>query len=299
MLVTGQAGPGRVLQRWTDLRGMALRAEAMGFDTIWAPDELLWRPEGRPQIGMWDGISMLGALAAVTSRVKVGSWVISALHRNPGITAKAVETIDEISGGRFVFGLGAGHAWPGQAHAFGLPEDRIFDRFEEALQVIVPLLRDGHANYEGAYHQARDLDQLPQGPRPGKIPLMIGALGARGMRLAARHADIWSAYAEVRSDLTEFGPRIVALEAACTEVGRDPASIGRSAGLDVKPLELDPGNGGGAIAGPPERIAEAILAFRDAGYDHVELWPAPFGMAAIEALAPVLELLRVESPAAD
>jgi alkanesulfonate monooxygenase SsuD/methylene tetrahydromethanopterin reductase-like flavin-dependent oxidoreductase (luciferase family) len=79
---------------------------------------------------------------------------MSALHRNPGIIAKAAETLDEISNGRFVFGLGAGHAWPGQAHAFGLPEDKVFDRFDEALQVIVPLLREGRANFEGSYHAA-------------------------------------------------------------------------------------------------------------------------------------------------
>ena len=80
--------------------------------------------EDRPPLGFWDGISMTGAVAAVTSRIKVGSWVLSALHRNPGIIAKTAETLDEISGGRFVFGLGAGHAEPGQAHAFGLPEDK-------------------------------------------------------------------------------------------------------------------------------------------------------------------------------
>lgn len=141
VLTTAQSGPDRTTHRWDEYREVALRAEVMGFDTVWLPDELLWRPEGKPQIGVWEGIALAGAVAATTSRIKVGTWVISALHRNPGITAKAVETLDEISGGRFVFGLGAGHAWPGQASAFGLPEDRIFDRYEEALQIIVPLLR--------------------------------------------------------------------------------------------------------------------------------------------------------------
>jgi len=108
---------------------MALRAEVIGFDTVWTPDELLWRPKDHPIMGVWEGIAMAGAVAATTSRVKVGTWVMSALHRNAGIIAKAAETLDEISGGRFVFGLGAGHAWPGQAHAFGLPEDQIFARF--------------------------------------------------------------------------------------------------------------------------------------------------------------------------
>ena len=96
--------------RWTDIRDLALRAEELGFDTVWTADELLWRPSGGKSQGWWEGVAMTGAIAAATSRVKVGTWVLSALHRNPGITAKAVETIDEISGGRFVFGLGSGHA---------------------------------------------------------------------------------------------------------------------------------------------------------------------------------------------
>ena len=292
VIITGQTGPERTTQRWSDIRAMVLAAEAMGFDTVWSPDELLWRPQGKPQMGAWDGVSMAGAIAAVTTRIKVGTWVISALHRNAGITAKVAETIDEISGGRFIFGLGAGHAGPGQARAFGLPEDQIFSRFEEALKIIVPLLREGHADFEGTVHAARDLDQVPQGPRPGRIPLMLGVLGPKGMRLAARHADIWSCYATERSDLVELGPRIAGLEAACAEVGRDPATIGRSAGVDVRPLQAEPDPTGEAIAGSPAQIADALLAIRDAGYTQGELWPNPTSMAAVEALGPVLELVR-------
>src|SRR5204863_4168080 len=128
--------------RWVDIRALAVRAEELGFDAVWTADELLWRPSnGKPQ-GWWEGVAMTAAVAAATSRVKVGTWILSALHRNPGITAKAVETLDEISGSRFVFGLGSGHAGR-QAHAFGLPEDHVYSRFEEAVEIIVPLLRRG------------------------------------------------------------------------------------------------------------------------------------------------------------
>lgn len=139
---------------------------------------------------------MAGAVAAITSRATVGTWVMSALHQNAGIVAKAAETLDEISGGRFIFGLGAGHPWPGQARAFGLPEDRTFDRLDEALRIIVPLLRDGHADFEGTFHAARDLPQAPRGPRPGRIPIMIGGNRPTGQRHAVRHADIWSGWPE-------------------------------------------------------------------------------------------------------
>lgn len=292
VLMTGQTGPERTTQRWSDIRAAALAAEAMSFDIVWAIDELLWRPKERTQQGFWEGVAMAGALATVTSRIKLGSWVFSALHRNPGITAKAAETLDEISGGRFVFGLGAGHAGPGQAKAFGLPEEQIFGRFEEALEIIVPLLRQGHADFEGKWHAARDLDQVPQGPRPGHIPLMLGVLGPKGQRLAAKHADIWSCYATERSDLVELGPRIASLEAACAEVGRDPATIGRSAGVEVRPLETKPDATGEAISGSAAQIADALLAIRDAGYTQAELMVSPFTMAAIDALGPVLELVK-------
>jgi alkanesulfonate monooxygenase SsuD/methylene tetrahydromethanopterin reductase-like flavin-dependent oxidoreductase (luciferase family) len=281
--------------RWVDIRDLALRAEELGFDTVWTADELLWRAaDGTPQ-GWWEGVAMTGAVAAATSRVKVGTWILSALHRNPGITAKAVETIDEVSGGRFVFGLGSGHAGR-QAKAFGLPEDHVFGRFEEALQVILPLLRQGRSDFEGTYHAARDLEHRPVGPRPGRIPIMIGAKGPKMLRLAALHADIWSWYVEERSDVAEFGPRLAALEAACVEIGRDPATIGKSAGIVVEPTTF---TGSEAVLGRPvrgsaEEIADALRAFGVAGFTNLELVVWPPTLAAVDALAPVLELLDAD-----
>jgi Coenzyme F420-dependent N5,N10-methylene tetrahydromethanopterin reductase and related flavin-dependent oxidoreductases len=281
--------------RWVEIRELALRAEAMGFDTVWIPDELLWRQADGQIHGWWESVAMTGAVAAATSRVKVGTWILSALHRNPGLTAKAVETLDEISGGRFVFGLGSGHAGR-QAHAFGLPEDHVFGRFEEAVEIIVPLLRHGHAEFEGTFHAARDLEHRPVGPRPGRIPIMIGAKGPKMLRLAALHADIWSWYVEERSDLEEFGPRLAALEAACVEVGRDPATIGKSAGIVVEPTSFT----GAAevlavpIRGSAEEIADGFRAFRAGGFTHVEVLLWPRTLAALEAMAPVLELLDAD-----
>jgi alkanesulfonate monooxygenase SsuD/methylene tetrahydromethanopterin reductase-like flavin-dependent oxidoreductase (luciferase family) len=291
VLNTGQWVPGLPPARWSELREMAVRAEALGFDTVWTPDELLWRTKDKAPLGHWEGVAMAGAVAAVTSRIKVGTWVLSALHRNAGITAKVVETLDEISDGRFVFGLGSGHAG-GQAHAFGLPEDKVYARFEEALQVIVPILREGHSNFEGTWHAARDLVQAPQGPRPGRIPIMLGVLGPKGQRLAARYADIWSCYAQEKSDMSELGPRLTALDAACAEIGRDPATLGRSAGIFVSPLDPSPDPTGEQITGPPEKIADAIRTFREGGFTQVELALTPATVAGVEALAPVLELLR-------
>ena len=240
---------------------------------------------------------MAGAVAASTSRIQVGTWIMSALHRNPGIVAKAAETLDEISGGRFMFGLGAGHAWPGQAHAFGLPEDHIHSRFEEALSIIVPLIRDGHANVEGTYHAARDLVHRPTGPRPGRMPLLIGGHGPKMLRLAATHADIWSAYSEQRGDVEEFLPKMAAFEAACAEVGRDPATVGKSAGISVAPMAWkttsEPDQPAvSAMSGRPEEIAAGLLAFRDAGFTQVEMILEPQTLEALESMAPVLALVE-------
>jgi len=282
--------------RWTQVRDLALRAEEMDLGTVWVIDELLWRKDGTDQ-GFWDGVAMAGAVAAVTSRIQVGTWIMSALHRNPGIVAKAAETLDEISGGRFIFGLGAGHVWPGQAHAFGLPEDHIHSRFEEALSIIVPLIRDGHANVEGTYHAARDLVHRPVGPRPGRIPLMIGGHGPKMLRLAATHADIWSAYAEQRDDVEEFLPKIAAFEAACAEVHRDPATVGKSAGISVAPtawkMTIEPDQPAiTAMSGSPQEIAAGLLAFRDAGFTQVEIILEPQTLEALDSMAPVLALVE-------
>jgi len=291
VLPLSQFGADRATPRWAQIREIAERAESAGFDTVWIPDELLWLNEGEAPQGLWDGVSMAGAIAASTSRIKVGTWVLSALHRNPGIIAKTAETLDEISGGRFVFGLGAGHVWPGQAHAFGLPEDRIFDRFDEALKIIVPLLRAGRADFEGEFHAARDLVQQPVGPRPGGIPLLIGGNGPKGQRHAALHADTWSCYIEERAHVDELRPRMESLEAILAEIGRDPASIGRGAGVSVRPLE-PAGQNASAISGSPDEIADALLTFRDAGFTQVDLMVGPGTVEAYEALTPVLERVR-------
>jgi alkanesulfonate monooxygenase SsuD/methylene tetrahydromethanopterin reductase-like flavin-dependent oxidoreductase (luciferase family) len=292
VLPMGESFVDRSTARWTEIRQLAVRAEALGFDAVWIADELLWRPPEGRTTGFWECVAMAGAVAAATSRIKVGTWVLSALHRNPGITAKAVETIDEISGGRFVFGLGSGHAGR-QAHAFGLPEDHVFGRFEEAVEIIVPLLRQGHVDFEGTFHAARNLEHRPVGPRPGGIPIMMGAKGPKMLQLAVRHADIWSWYVEERSDLTEFGPRLATMLAACDAAGRDPATIGRSAGIVVEPTPVTGAADvlAGPVSGTTEEIADAIRAFGSAGYTQVELLLWPPTLAALEGMAPVLELL--------
>lgn len=288
-----QSGPDRHVPTGVEVLEQARQAEALGFDAIWAPDELLWQATDGPPRGAWDGVSIAGAMAAVTSRVKVGTWVLSALHRNAGILAKTAETLDAISGGRFVFGLGAGHPDPGQARAFGLPEDQVFARFEEALQIIVPLIREGRADFEGEFHAARHLEQRPRGPKAGRLPIMLGGNGPRAQRLAVQYADIYSCYIEQHPTVDELLPRLQSLDAACAKQDRDPATIGRSVGVWVHPLETDeirPSH----LSGPAERIADTVRSFGEVGFTQVELMYLPGTRAAIDALAPVVEMLRAD-----
>jgi alkanesulfonate monooxygenase SsuD/methylene tetrahydromethanopterin reductase-like flavin-dependent oxidoreductase (luciferase family) len=125
---------------------------------------------------------------------------------------------------------------------------------------------------------------------------MIGAKGPKMLRLAALHADTWSWYVEERSDFEEFGPRLAALEAACLEVGRDPASIGRSAGIIVEPTSITGAAEALAIPvrGPAEKVADEIRAFRAGGFTQVEILLWPRTLPALEAMAPVLELLDAD-----
>jgi alkanesulfonate monooxygenase SsuD/methylene tetrahydromethanopterin reductase-like flavin-dependent oxidoreductase (luciferase family) len=290
-----ESPPDARIKQWDELRAMALLAEEIGFDTVWVPDELLWRVSVWPgSRGWWECVAMAGAIAASTERIKVGTWVLSANQRNPGLTERVVETLDEISGGRFIFGLGSGSG-DREAEAFGLPRDHVVGRFEDALEIIVPMLREGRAEHDGPYHRAVDLESRPRGPRPGAIPLMIGAGGPRTIGLAARHADIWSWYVNERSDPAEFEPLVQALEAACAEIGRDPATIGRSVGVFIEPTDVTGSEEYGLgvpVRGRPEEIAAAIEAFGDVGITQVECMIWPDTLAALEAMRPVVERLR-------
>jgi alkanesulfonate monooxygenase SsuD/methylene tetrahydromethanopterin reductase-like flavin-dependent oxidoreductase (luciferase family) len=279
---------------WATIRRQALLAEEIGFDSVLVPDELLWHQAEWPgPRGFWECVSMTAAVAAATSRIEVGTWVLSSLHRNPGLTAKVAETIDEISGGRFLLGLGSGHAGK-QGEAFGYPLDRTIGRYEEALQIIVPLLREGSADFHGEFHAATDLLGRPRGPRPGQIPIMLGAHGPRTMRLAARHADIWSGYATESSLPTAFEPMLEALNAACADVGRDPASLGRSIGVVVEPTNesgAEEAGFGVPIRGTAMEIADTLRTFAGMGVTRLEVLLWPNAGPVVEAMAPVLAAL--------
>ena len=154
------------------MRDLASTAEAIGLDTLLLPDHLIYRlPELPNMRGSWEAMSMAAALAAVTTNVELGHLVLSTSWRNPALVAKMADTIDEISGGRFTLGLGAGWHEP-EFTAYGFPFEHRFARFEEAVQIIHGLLHHGHVDFEGTYYNARDCELHPRGPRPDGLPIL-------------------------------------------------------------------------------------------------------------------------------
>jgi len=283
---------------WSDLLAMARRAEEVGFDSLWVGDHLLYRYPGEEPRGPWEAWSLLAALAAVTSRVELGPLVACTSFHNPALLAKKAATVDEISGGRLILGLGSGWHEP-EYRAFGFPYDHRLDRFTEAFTIVRTLLREGEIDFAGEYYEARECELRPRGPRPGGPPLMIGSRGDRLLRVALPYVDAWNAwYAWMDNRIARYEPFRAQVDAACRDVGRDPETVERTVAMLVGVGDTTGRLAGDitergvrALTGTPEELADAIRAYARAGIGHVQLVLVPNTLAAIEAFAPVLEIL--------
>lgn len=285
--------------RWPELLDMARRAEDVGLDSIWVGDHLLYRFADGSTRGPWESWSLLSALAAVTSRVTLGPLVAATAFRGPALLAKQAATLDEISGGRFVLGLGAG--WnPVEFAAYGLPFDHRIARFEEAFTIIRSLLRDGYVDVVGQYYAARDCELVPRGPSIGGPPLMIGSLGPRMLAATAPHLDAWNAwYADTSNTAAGALAAGEGLTAALAAAGRAPDEVARTVAVLVR---LSGGTGRTMgdtsslqdvvpLAGGPDEIAAGLLAYASAGITEVQLVLDPITSETISSLGPVLALL--------
>ena len=214
---------------WAEIREMAELAEAIGFDSLWVVDHFLYKLENdEPPQGVWECWSLLSALAACTKTAELGTLVIGMGFRNPALLAKMAATVDEISGGRLILGVGAGyHKF--EYDAFGYPFDYKFSRFAEAIQIVHGLLKSGHVDFQGKFHSARECELKPRGPRPEGPPIMVGGRGPKMLREVGRYADIWNGFwddvGNSPQGLAAVNSRI---DEACEEVGRDPATLARS-----------------------------------------------------------------------
>jgi alkanesulfonate monooxygenase SsuD/methylene tetrahydromethanopterin reductase-like flavin-dependent oxidoreductase (luciferase family) len=273
---------------WTSVRDHALAAEAAGYDLVVLEDALLYADEGGA-IGVWESVSMAAAVAAVTSTIGIGHAVINSPYRPPAITAKIATTLDEISGGRYTFGLGLGNT-PDDYPLFGIDADPRYSRFAEAIQIIHGLLRDGRTDFEGTYYRAPGAQLVLRGPRPAGPPIVIAAGKPRALRLVARYADEWNWWIAERDGEPRLREVVAEMERACDEVGRDPSALRRS--LDVFSVavpgvpDVADGSNELQIGGPPDSIADALLAYGELGFDEVRLnLRAPSDVPRTEAIA--------------
>jgi alkanesulfonate monooxygenase SsuD/methylene tetrahydromethanopterin reductase-like flavin-dependent oxidoreductase (luciferase family) len=273
---------------WEVLREMAIAADQGGLDSVWGADHLLFRDEGET-VGIHECWTVLTAVAAGTKHVEIGPLVLALPFRNPALVAKMAAALDEISGGRLILGLGCGWHEP-EFDAFDYPFDHRVGRFEEALQIVVPLLRNGAVAFEGTYHRA-DAELIPRGPQPNGPPILIAAEGPRMMQLAARHADLWNAaWYGMPQEASELAELIGKQRAACEAQGRDPATLQLTAGVYVAfPDLLAAGDGSeppkSAIRGDVDHVAEALAGYEALGVEHLITHVWPRNPEAVTALA--------------
>jgi alkanesulfonate monooxygenase SsuD/methylene tetrahydromethanopterin reductase-like flavin-dependent oxidoreductase (luciferase family) len=297
----------QAVSRWSTLLALAQQAEETGFDSLWLIDHMLIRWAAvRAQyggavsaelaaaepVGVWECWSLLAALAATTARIELGTLVTCLSYRNPALLAKMADTVEEISGGRLILGLGAGD-FEDEHRSFGMRWDHRVSRFEESLQIVRPLLRQGQVDFTGAYYQARQCELRPRGPRPAGPPLLIGALGtgSRMLALAARYADLWNGWLVSRRSHPDVVPAMRdTVDATCKIVGRDPATLGRTLAIGVAVGERTI-EGADPLTGSPEQIAAALRGFAQEGIDHVQVWLNPSTFEGIAQLGSALAVL--------
>ncbi len=281
--------------RWPEYLAMARAAEDVGFDTLWLGDHLLYRyPDGSTR-GPWEVWTMLSAIAASTSRIRLGPLVAAAGFHAPAMLAKLAATVDEVSGGRLILGIGAG--WnETEFRAFGFPFDRRIARFEEAFTIIRTLLQEGSIDFDGQYHQARDCVLLPPPARPGGPPIMVGSSGPRMLEITLPHVQSWNTwYKEIGNSAAGLEPLLRNLDDACRKAGRIPSDVERTAAMlvrlpggtgrvmgDTSQAEISP------VEGPPSAIADRLREYAALGVAEVQLVVDPITIEAITSLAPVL-----------
>jgi alkanesulfonate monooxygenase SsuD/methylene tetrahydromethanopterin reductase-like flavin-dependent oxidoreductase (luciferase family) len=210
---------------WPETVAVARAAEHAGFDSIWLGDHLLYDlPNGEVR-GPWEVWTALAALASVTERVELGPLVASTSFHAPAMLAKLAATVDAISGGRLILGLGAG--WNQREYtAFGFPYDKRISRFEEAFTIIRELVRTGRSDFRGAYYEVADCVLDPRPVRPGGPPLMLGSVSPRMMRIGLPHVDAWNVWwSDYGNDAEGFAAVRTRVEDAVEQAGRAPDEV--------------------------------------------------------------------------
>jgi alkanesulfonate monooxygenase SsuD/methylene tetrahydromethanopterin reductase-like flavin-dependent oxidoreductase (luciferase family) len=254
-------------------------------------DHFFYKPSDGPIDGQLEAWTLVSAVAAATERVEIGTLVLCSSFRSPALVAKMAATGDEVSGGRLILGLGAG--WhDAEYDTFGFPKDRRVDRFEEALRIVVPLVRGETVTFDGRYHQARDAVLEPAPAR--RIPVLVAAVRPRMLRLTARYADAWNT-AWFGAPDERLRERLEHLDAALAAEGRDPTTLERTVGIEVRDPEratAADGDGDRSFSGSVDELAEAIDAYEALGISHLIVVLQPMTEASLERLGLALSRRR-------
>jgi alkanesulfonate monooxygenase SsuD/methylene tetrahydromethanopterin reductase-like flavin-dependent oxidoreductase (luciferase family) len=267
---------------WEDLRELAWLAEAGGVDSLWVADHYLYRDE-KVEIGLHEAFTLLTAVAAVTRNVQVGPLVACASFRSAGMLAKIAATLDAVSGGRLILGLGCG--WhEAEYKAFGHPFDHRVGRFEEVVAAVRPLLRGERVSVTGEWLALEDALILPKPEHD--VPLLIASNGPRMLDITARFADAWqAAWFGAVSD--EFRTERAALAAACEAAGRTtPLEI--FVGIDVNDEEGDDPH----VPTDASAIVDVLAGWAEEGVDHVQLRVHPGTKARVETVLEGIQRFR-------
>lgn len=257
---------------YQDLRRWACTAEDLGFDSVWTYDHLLVRRPGQPQVGVWEGWTVLAAIADATRRVELGTWVTCVGFRNPALLAKMAVTVDEISGGRLILGLGAGNQQP-EWEAFGYNFDRRIAAFEEAIQIIGPLIRDGTVDFRGTYHSAVECALDPPRPATGRATDPDRSRGSADAALGCSTRGPLDLPLPGRYRGVQGRPR--APDHRLPGRGRDPSTLGLTVGEWIVYPVGSPSGPPTSIRGSEETILDLLRGYERVGVDHVMLQAGP------------------------
>lgn len=280
-----------------ELLRMAQLAEQVGFDSLWLGDHLLYDLPVGPR-GPWEAWTSLAAIAAVTERILIGPLVASTSFHQPQMLAKQAATVDAISGGRLIVGLGAG--WNRREYdAYGFPYDHRVSRFEEAFTIIRTLLRDGRIDHHGTYYSAADCVLHPRPARAGGPPLMLGSNSPRMLSIGLPHVDQWNVWWSIYGNTPDgFAAAKAEVDRIAVGLGVEPASVEATCAVYVaapggsgRLMGSDDGTEARPVTGSHADIADTLRAFAAAGAAEVQLVVDPITADSIEWLAGVLHEL--------
>jgi alkanesulfonate monooxygenase SsuD/methylene tetrahydromethanopterin reductase-like flavin-dependent oxidoreductase (luciferase family) len=274
---------------WPAYLDLARLAEDVGFDSVWVGDHLIYDLKDGSTRGPYEAWTTLAAIATATTRVEIGPLVASTSFHAPAMLAKQAATVDAISGGRLIVGLGAG--WNEREYrAFGFPYDRRVSRFEEALAIIVPLLREGRTSYAGTYYEVDDCVLDPRPARKGGPPIMLGSNSPRMLSIGLPVVDSWNVwwsiydnrvdrFVEVKADVDAATPDGRIVEATCAVLVTLPGGRGRLMGetYDAQVATVT-----------PDDLADHLRGLAAVGATHVQLILDPITAESIEIVGGLL-----------